>query len=52
METDGVIAEITSENFIDCIGGPLEEIIKNNQLNQEVRKYANIKEGGGGGERD
>jgi len=21
METDGVIAEITSENFVDCIGG-------------------------------
>lgn len=30
METDGVIAEITSENFIECIGGNLEEIIANN----------------------
>lgn len=27
METDGVIAEITSENFVECIGGSLEEII-------------------------
>jgi cGMP-dependent protein kinase len=33
METDGVIAEITSENFIECIGGNLEEIIANNQKN-------------------
>ena len=30
METDGVIAEITSENFGECIGGNLEEIIANN----------------------
>lgn len=31
METDGVIAEITADNFIDCIGGELEEIIKKNE---------------------
>lgn len=30
METDGVIAEITSENFVECIGGQLEEIIASN----------------------
>jgi len=28
METDGVIAEISSENFTECIGGQIEEIIK------------------------
>jgi len=33
METDGVIAEITSENFVDCIGGNLEMIITNNIKN-------------------
>lgn len=37
METDGVIAEITSENFVECIGGALEEIIQNNQKNQEKK---------------
>ncbi|EGR28852.1 protein kinase domain protein [Ichthyophthirius multifiliis] len=37
METDGVIAEITSENFVECIGGNLEEIIANNQKNQEKK---------------
>ena len=26
-----MIAEITSENFIDCIGGTLEEVIKKNE---------------------
>lgn len=31
METDGVIAEITSDNFTDCIGGDLEEVIKKNE---------------------
>ncbi len=31
LETDGVIAEISSENFIDCIGGTLEEVIKKNE---------------------
>lgn len=35
METDGVIAEITSENFSECIGGPIEEIIKSNDANRE-----------------
>lgn len=36
METDGVIAEITSENFQECIGGTIEDIIKNNDNNREV----------------
>ena len=31
METDGVIAEISGENFIDCIGGALEDVIKKNE---------------------
>ena len=37
METDGVIAEITSENFVECIGGNIEEIIKNNEKNHEKK---------------
>ncbi len=37
METDGVIAEITSENFQECIGGPIEDIIKNNEKNHEKK---------------
>lgn len=37
METDGVIAEITSENFQECIGGTIEEIIKNNDNNREKK---------------
>jgi hypothetical protein len=28
METDGVIAEINQDNFTECIGGSIEEIIK------------------------
>lgn len=37
METDGVLAEITSESFQDCIGGPLEEILKKNEKIHEVK---------------
>jgi len=37
METDGVIAEITSENFTECIGGTIEEIIKNNEKTHEKK---------------
>ncbi|KRX03427.1 Protein kinase-like domain [Pseudocohnilembus persalinus] len=37
METDGVIAEITSENFTDCIGGQIEEIIKQNESSREKK---------------
>lgn len=37
METDGVIAEISSENFIECIGGTIEEIIKTNEKNHEKK---------------
>ena len=36
METDGVLAEITSESFTECIGGPLEEILKKNDKIHEV----------------
>lgn len=36
METDGVLAEITSESFTECIGGPLEEILKKNEKIHEV----------------
>ena len=31
LETDGVIADIAGDNFIDCIGGELEEVIKKNE---------------------
>lgn len=33
METEGVIAEISSENFIECIGGQIEDVIKANEAN-------------------
>ena len=33
LETDGVIAEISSENFTECIGGLIEDIIKTNEKN-------------------
>lgn len=33
METDGVLAEMNHENFIDCIGGFLEEVIIKNEKN-------------------
>ena len=40
METDGVLAEMTHENFIDCIGGSLEEVIKKNEKSQDKKmKY-------------
>lgn len=43
METDGVLAEITSESFTECIGGPLEEILKKNEKIHEVlRNIINI----------
>ncbi|CAK82587.1 unnamed protein product (macronuclear) [Paramecium tetraurelia] len=40
METDGVIAEITADNFIDCISGELEEVIKKNEkiLEKKLQK--------------
>lgn len=31
MDSDGVLAEIPSENFQECIGGSIEEIIKKNE---------------------
>lgn len=31
METDGVLAEMTNDNFIDSIGGSLEDVIKKNE---------------------
>ena len=37
METDGVIAEIASDNFQECIGGTIEEIIKSNEKNHEKK---------------
>lgn len=37
METDGVIAEISADNFIDCIQGELEEVIKRNEKNLEKK---------------
>lgn len=37
LETDGVIAEISSENFVDCISGTLEEVIKKNEKLLEVK---------------
>ena len=44
LDTDGVIAEISSENFIDCIGGTLEEVIKKNEKLLEVYFFKNMKE--------
>ena len=37
LETDGVIAEISSENFTECIGGLIEDIIKTNEKNHEKK---------------
>jgi len=38
LETDGVIAEISNEHFIDCIGGvSLEETIKKNEKQLEKK---------------
>jgi len=37
METDGVIAEITSENFTECIGGTINEVIASNEKNHEKK---------------
>lgn len=37
METDGVIAEISADNFVDCIGGELEEVIKKNEKMMEKK---------------
>lgn len=37
METDGVIAEINNENFTECIGGTIEEKIKENEKNHEKK---------------
>ena len=37
METDGVIAEIASDNFQECIGGTIEKIIKSNEKNHEKK---------------
>lgn len=37
LETDGVLAEISSESFVDCIGGSLEEIIKQNEKAHEKK---------------
>ena len=31
MESDGVIAEIMTEHFNECIQGSLEEILKKNE---------------------
>ena len=39
LETDGVIAEISSENFVDCISGTLEEVIKKNEKLLEVWEF-------------
>ena len=37
METDGVLSEITQENFQDAIGGPLDEVLKKNEKTHEKR---------------
>lgn len=31
METDGVLAEINADNFLDTLGGFLEDVIKKNE---------------------
>lgn len=37
METDGVLAEISTENFQECINGTIEEIIRANQQNHDKK---------------
>jgi len=36
MDSDGVLAELTLENFNKCIGGSYEEVIKKNEKSHEV----------------
>ncbi|CAD8211860.1 unnamed protein product [Paramecium pentaurelia] len=44
METDGVLAEMSYDNFIDCIGGFLEEVIKKNEKIQDKKMKYQIKQ--------
>ncbi|CAK67909.1 unnamed protein product (macronuclear) [Paramecium tetraurelia] len=44
METDGVLAEMSHENFIDSIGGFLEEVIKKNEKSQDKKLKSQIKQ--------
>ena len=36
MKTNGVVAEITIDNFIQCIGGSIELVLKKNETSHEV----------------
>jgi cGMP-dependent protein kinase len=35
METDGVLAEVSAENFQEAIGGRFEDVLKKNQKSHE-----------------
>jgi hypothetical protein len=43
METDGVLAEISTESFQECIGGTLEEVLKKNEKAHEVLSFVYLK---------
>lgn len=43
METDGVLAEMSHESFIDSIGGYLEEVIRKNEKSQDKKMKYQIK---------
>lgn len=36
MESDGVLAEITYQAFVECVGGTFEAILKKNETSHEV----------------
>ena len=38
MGEDGVVSWLSSDQFIACIGGPLEEVLKRNEKSHEVDK--------------
>lgn len=44
METDGVLAEILLEAFTECIGGPIEEVLKKNEKSHEKRMMNQVSE--------
>lgn len=37
METDGVISEISNENFLESIGDSLDETLKKNEIVNEKK---------------
>lgn len=41
METDGVLAEVSAENFQEAIGGRLEDVLRRNQKQHEEHVLKN-----------